>query len=548
MLKSFTTRVSLLAIVLGFSACAIDESVPRSHGAGGTVSSASPEASAAGLEVLHMGGNAIDAAVAVAFDLAVTEPAGSGVGGQAFFLVQRPGEPAFVIHGSTLSPAATPRDATSAQVRGRRASTVPSMVKVMDFAHRSFGSGNVPWSKLLAPAIESAEQGFELGPFRRNSVARYASALKRDPAVAQVFLNADGSIPDVGDVVKQPALGRTLRRLAEAGGEDFYRGQIAATIAADMAANGGWISADDLAQFPEPDVGPALVGTYRDWEVATLPPPTGGWVVMLALNVLEHVPADVLAGDSQRALWMAEALRAAHDRRLDAPVRELDEYERAVRKRIDKATARSIVESIDFADGGGGETTHFCVVDRDGMVVSATLSLNAYFGAKAMSAELGVLYNDYMREFEFGSPDHPFALRPRAMPYSSMSATILSRDSVPHFAVGSPGSRRIISAVVQVISNWVDGHMSVREAVAAPRLHVVPEDDDLMFEARPRSRQLLRDLELRGFSLAIPLSSLFAQDRNPYFGGVHAVGRTPRGDWEGGADPRRDGVGASLVR
>ncbi|MFN3243398.1 MAG: gamma-glutamyltransferase family protein [Planctomycetota bacterium] len=554
-------RSAVLAPLVVFFACA----APTRHGDSqlqpgsrlGTVSSASPEATAAGLDVLAAGGNAIDAAVAVAFSLGVTEPAGSGLGGQAFLLVQRPGEAAFVVHGSTLSPAATDPNAGSAEVRGRRASTVPSMVRVMDFAHRSFGSGTMAWRDLLEPAARHAENGFALGSFRRNSVARYAGALAVDPAVREVFLAADGGIPEVGDLCRQPALARTIRRLAEAGGDDFYRGEIAAAIADDMAANGGWITAADLEAYPEPRVGPALQGSYRGWTVSTLPPPTGGWVVLFALNFLENAKAATMtAGGDQAAIWMAEALRAAHDRRLSAPIRSLEDYEQAVQRRVRKQTAADVVEELRMPGGtrraaqpdgtGSGETTHFSVVDKDGTVVAATLSLNAYFGAKVMSRELGILYNDYMREFEFGSPGHAFALRPGAMPYSSMSATILSKDGVPQFGVGSPGSRRIISAVVQTVSNYIDRGLDPAAAVAAPRMHVVPEDDDLMLEARPRSRALLRDLELRGFSLAIPLSSLFAEDRNPYFGGVHAVGRVPDGGWAGGADPRRDGVAASV--
>lgn len=499
--------------VLALGACAAGD-IASGPLAGGAVSSASPEATAAGVRALAAGGNAIDAAVAIAFSLAVTEPAGSGLGGQAYLLVQRPGEAPFVVNGSTISPAATDPTATSADLRGHKATTVPSMVKVMDFAHRRFGSGNTPWADLLAPAAASAEDGFVLGSFRRNSIARYEAALRRDPEVARTFLRPDGRSPDVGDRIFQPALASTIRRLAEAGGEDFYRGEIAAEIARDMAANDGWLTLADLESFPEPKVGPPLSGRYRGFDVHTLPPPTGGWVVLAALEELSAAPAaELAAAGGARTIHMAEALRTAHDKRLTAPVYD-----------------------------GGGETTHFSVVDGDGMVVAATLSINAYFGAKVMSPKLGVLYNDYMREFEVGNPGHPFALRPDALPYSSMSATILSKDGVPQLGVGSPGSRRIISAVVQVVSNWVDLGLDVGAAVAAPRVHVVPEDSDLMLERRPARRDVLRELEQRGFSLAMPLSSLFAADRNPYFGGVHAVARTPAGEWRGGADPRRDGV------
>lgn len=524
-----------VGLVLGATlalGCAVPET--RGLGASGVVASATPDATAAGVLVLERGGNAIDAAVAVAFSLGVTEPAGSGLCGQAFLLVQRPGQPAFVINGSTLSPAATPASASRDELRGRRASTVPSMVKVLAFAHARFGSGKLFWPDLLAPAIHSAETGFELGRFRRAIIARYAPLLRRDPEVARTFLRGDGTIPDVGDRIVQPALAATLRRLADAGGEDFYRGEIAAAIAADMAAHGGWITRDDLRAFPEPRVSAALRGTYRGWDVFTLPPPAGGWVVLRALRLLEQVPSETLAGGRDAIVWMAEALLAAHRDRVERPVTDLLRYGRQVQERIDRPFVMSRED--------GGETTHFCVADGSGMVVSATLSLNSYFGAKVMSKRLGMLYNNYMREFVVGDPEHAFALAPRAMPYSSMSATILSKDDIPQLAVGSPGSRRIISAVVQVICHWVDGGRSITDAVAEPRIHVVPETDTLMFESRPEDPGLIGELEQRGFKLVVPLSSLAGTGGNPYFGGVHALARTGSGPWRAAADPRRDGA------
>ena len=528
---------SLLGLVLAALACTGGDTTPP----GGVVAAASPEAAEAGVEILRAGGNAVDAAVAVTFALGVSEPAGSGIGGQAILLVHPPdGEP-FVVNGSTRSPAATPRDASREDLVGRRASTIPSTVRVMDFAWREYGSGEIDWGALLAPAIRAAEDGFALGPFRHASLARYARALRRDPASAAVFLGPAGALPDLGSVTRRPALARTLRRLAEAGGADFYEGEIARAIADDMAKHGGWITREDLAAFPDPPVRPPLEGRYRDWTVHTLPPPAGGWVVLQGLNLLEHAAPDDLAPQSQtRTLWMAEALRFAHANRSENPVRDFAQYEAGVARRIDKQTVRPALEELDLP--GAGETTHFCVVDGAGMVVSASLSLNAYFGARAMSPELGFLYNDYMREFETGNPGHPFALRPNALPYSSMSATVLARDGRPQFAVGSPGSRRIISAVVQVVSAWADAGFSVERAVAAPRIHVVPETDELLVERRLATRSLLLDLELRGFSVSMPLSSLFRGDRNPYFGGVHAVALDPQAGWQGGADPRRDGA------
>jgi gamma-glutamyltranspeptidase/glutathione hydrolase len=245
-------------------------------------------------------------------------------------------------------------------------------------------------------------------------------------------------------------------------------------------------------------------------------------------------------------VWLAEALRVAHGRRLDDPIENLLTYEEEVRRRIGAERARELRSEMDVP-GHGGETTHFSLVDGQGMAVAVTQSLNNYYGAKVAHPELGILYNDYMQELEVGRPDHPFALGPDALPYSSMSATILSREGRPVLAVGSPGSKRIISAVVQVVSHWVDVKRGIRAAVEAPRLHVVPEDD-LFMEARGVPASHLLELEKRGYSIVRPLSSLHKGDLNPFVGGVHAVAWEGR-EWEGAADPRRDGaVGHARAR
>lgn len=505
---------------------------------GGAVAAATPEAAAAGREILEAGGNAVDAAVAVAFVLGVTEPAGSGLGGQTSFLVHPRGAAPFAITGTSFSPACTPPDARAEDVVRRRLTTVPSTVRVLEFAWREYGSGRITWAQVLAPAIRYAEEGFPLGGFRHRALARDAAALREDAAAAGFYLNPDGSVPAVGDTVRQPVLARTLRRLAEAGADDFYRGEIARTIAADLAPH-GWVTLADLARVPAPRVLPALHGTYRGWDVYTLPPPAGGWAVLQVLNVLEEAPPDALAaGRPERLVWLAEALRIGHRSRRVDPVRNLEEYEGETAVKTGKARARELMQS--FERPGGGETTHFSVVDGQGMGVAVTQSLNSYFGARIANPTLGFLYNDYMREFEVGRPDHPHALRPGAMPYSSMSATVVSRHGVVVLVLGSPGSSRIISAVVQVIHRWVDLGESVAAAVAAPRIHVVP-DRDLLFESGLPADDLHAELERRGFAPQHRRTDLAGEVLDPYFGGVHAVA-WEGGVWRGAADPRRDGV------
>ncbi|MFT4840998.1 MAG: gamma-glutamyltranspeptidase/glutathione hydrolase [Candidatus Azotimanducaceae bacterium] len=510
---------------------AVGCSVLPSPGSGraAAVSSATPEATAIGVDVLRRGGNAMDAAVAISLALGVSEPAGSGIGGQVFILRHAPGEPAVVINGSTRAPGVIPGEVTGADLVGRRAATVPSAVAVLDLAHRRFGSGKFSWSELVLPAAKLAEHGVTMGPFRQAAVLRYAPA-------------------GFGD--RGPALAATLRQIASGGAEVFYRGDLARGIAADMAANGGWMTYEDLANFPAPVIQPALEGSYRGYRVHTLPPPAAGWVVLLALNMLEQAPLEELVTEAGQIDWMATALRTAHTTRMENPVGDGTQNEGRLRRYTSKeeAAARH-AERLAERHVGSGETTHFSVVDGDGVMVTVTQSLNNYFGAKVAHPKLGFLYNDYMREFVRGDASHAFALAPSALPFSSMSATILSKDGKAVFGVGSPGGRRIVSAVVQVTSNWVDQDMGLEAAVAAPRIHVVPETQRLFVEtafAPPvLSPDLLLSLERRGFRVVVPHTSLDRRGLSPYFGGVHAVSVTVNGP-RAAADPRRDGVGTVI--
>ncbi|MFQ5638026.1 MAG: gamma-glutamyltransferase family protein [bacterium] len=506
----------------------------------GIVSAASPEAAAAGVEILEAGGNAIDAAVAVSFTLAVTEPAMSGLGGQSQLIVFAPDKGAFVINGTSFSPAKLPTQVAQSDLVGHFATTVPSTVRVLHYAWLKYGSGKITWTQLLAPAIRFAREGFEVGAFRHLVFKRHAYNLRNNPATRTLFLHKDGSIPSEGEVFKQPVLANTLQRLAARGAEDFYTGAIARDIAADMKANGGWITLDDLQHVPQPIELPPLHTTYRGWDVYSLPPPGGGWVVLQMLNLLEQSSPEALAPDSPtRLIKLADALRIGHTNRQSDPVENLVDYQSDVREKISKEFAkRALINNEEKTSNG--ETTHFSVVDGSGIAVAVTASINAYFGARAAIPKLGFLYNSYMHEFELDEPGHPFALQPKAMPYSSMSPTILVKDGEARLILGSPGSSRIISSITQVVQLWVDAGMGIEEAVAARRVHVVPQNK-LYIESQTVSDSVLSALEKAGYVLTQPRTDLAHGDLNPYFGGIHALAKE-NGRWRGAADPRRDGA------
>lgn len=502
----------------------------------GVVSSATPEATAAGVGILESGGNAVDAAIAVSLALGVSEPAGSGIGGQTVMLIKRREKPAQVVHGTTWSPAALPEGATDEELAsGRSASTVPSALRVLDVAHRGFGSGRFDWTSLVAPAIAIAEDGFVVGAFRQRSFRAYADRLRQDPRTAGVFLLPGGRIPQVGDRLRQPLLAATLRRIADHGAMEFYTGRMAREIADDMAENGGWITSDDLRDFPEPRVVPAIAAEYRGYTVETLPPPFGGWAALQALELLEQEPPAILASDdSDRRLALLDALRIAHASRRNDPVTDYTDFAADVAERLAPVTIRRL------ADERGGETTHFTVVDGEGTVVAVTQSIDSYFGAAVAHPTLGFLYNNYMQGFQVDDPDAPYFLEARQMPLSSMSAAVVSRDDETLLGLGSPGSARIISAVAQVTSHWIDVGAGIETAVAAYRVHALP-DARAYVEGSELDPHLLSGLAKRGLTLVRPTYGVSDSQLDPYFGGVHAVAYE-NGRWTGAADPRRDGT------
>jgi len=501
----------------------------------GVVSAGSPEAVEVGMEILKLGGNAVDASIAVAFALAVTESAQSGLGGQAQFLIYKPGEEPIIINGTSFSPSYLPKNTSKDDLVKHKATTVPSMVKVLGYLWKNYSAG-LSWDDLLNPATRFAEAGFPFTEFRHKVLELEQNELRGDSVTAKLFLGSNGTLIKKDAIWKQPILAKTLKQLAEKGPEDFYKGNIAQMIADDMKLNNGWITINDLKNLPQPFEQKPLKGTYRGYEIYTMPPPGGGWVIIQALNILEQYPSEELALNSKiRIELIVQSLHIAHSSRSDKPVQDLINFQEDVYLKTDKNYAKKLLDNYSK-----GETTHFSVVDKDGMVVSATLSINNYFGSKSASPDLGFLYNDYMNEFKINEPKHPFNLRPDAMPYSSMTPTILMKDGKPVMAIGSPGSERIISAVVQVISLWIDAGLRIEDAVSYPRIHVTPEkiiyneSDNITDEEK-----LL--LERAGITFEIPPSEIIINKLNPYFGGVNTVA-FENDEWKGAADPRRDGV------
>jgi gamma-glutamyltranspeptidase / glutathione hydrolase len=535
-------------------------------------------ASRAGLEILKRGGNALDAAVAVAFTLAVVEPAAGNIGGGGFMLVRLADGKTSFFDYREMAPGKATRDMyikadgkvdEEASTLGFRSSAIPGTVAGLDLALKTYGT--LKLADVMAPAIQLAETGFPVSAKLAGELEAERPGLQRNSVSRRIFLN-DGHMWHTGDTLRQLELAATLKRIAKFGAADFYRGETAHLLAADMAQLGGLITLDDLAKY-QPKIREVLHANYlvngHRWEVLGSPPPSSGGVAIIeALNILQDVP---LTGwdDAQSVHMVAETLRRVFADRAGyladpdfatVPVAGLTDpcYARELRDTIDPARASSSkiiragnphvchegisASAQSFASlGEGPHTTHFSVVDAAGNAVASTYTLNDSYGSHATSSA-GFLLNDEMDDFttQPGVPNALFelvqsesnAIAPGKRPLSSMAPTILLRDGKLSFVTGSPGGPRIISATLLSILNWMRLGMGAQAAINAPRFHHQWLPDQIIFEPN-FSPEVERQLRGRGH-LTAHLGRI---------GLVNAIGIDPQtSERQGAADPRDAGV------
>lgn len=495
------------------------------------VASADTFASRTGVEMMQAGGNAVDAAVAVGFALAVTYPQAGNLGGGGFMLVRlRDGVAHFLDFRETAPAAARPdlyqdaggRVIPGASLVGYRAVAVPGSVAGLLEALERWGK--LDRARVMAPAIRLAEEGFPLSDGLAR-LLRGSSLLAGFAESRRVFLR-DGAPYRAGELFRQPDLARTLRRIAEGGAEAFYRGPIARDLAADMRRNGGLITEADLRDY-RVKLREPLVGDYRGYQILAAPPPSSGGVALLQiLNILEGTGYAASGPGSATSLhWLTEAMRRAFADRSEflgdpeftyVPVRGLisKAYAARLRATIDPraATPSSRIRPGDPAPFERSETTHYSIVDAEGNAVACTTTLNGNFGSGVTPAGLGFLLNNEMDDFTAapGVPNN-FGLiqgraneiRPGKRPLSSMSPTIVTRDGRLFLVVGSPGGPRIISSVLQAILNVVDFGMDVQQAVDAPRIHHQWLPDRLYAEGRGFSAGVLSELRAMGHEMTV---------------------------------------------
>jgi gamma-glutamyltranspeptidase/glutathione hydrolase len=482
-----------------------------------------PLAADVGVAVLKGGGNAIDAAVAMGFALAVTYPYAGNLGGGGFLLARfADGRTTFIDFRET-APAHSSRDMyldtdgklTKDSLIGWRASGVPGSVRGFELAHQKYGRRS--WAEVLQPAVQLAEQGFPVSYYFETQLNSDRELLGRFPESNRIF----GGL-HYADQCIQPELAATLKRIQEHGASDFYEGETARRLASEMGANGGLITLEDLKNYKAIERVP-LKGRYKDFEVITSPPPSSGGVgILQMLGMLEGSGYEKSgAGSAAELHYVAEVMRRFYADRSEffgdpdfvkIPISRLldPRYIAARRATIDLDHASTSGEVRPGPLPEGTETTHYNVIDAEGNVVEVTYTLNAGFGSGVTVPGLGFLLNNEMDDFAAkpGSPNlfgliqgEANAIQPGKRPLSSMTPTLLVRDGKPYLALGAPGGSRIINGVLQVILNVVDFHMNVQDAVDWPRIHHQWMPDQLYVE-RGISPDTVERLRAMGHKIA----------------------------------------------
>lgn len=518
-------------------------------------------ASAAGVEILKKGGNAVDAAVAVGFALAVAWPAAGNLGGGGFMLVRlADGRTGFVDYRETaparatremyIRPDGTPEPGGS--TLGYHAVGIPGTVAGMELALRTYGTMKL--AEVMAPAIRLAEQGFPLDGRLARSLAAGRARMQRFSVSRRIFLK-DGALYKAGETFRQPELAETLKRIARGGSREYYRGRLARELADEVTRMGGLISAEDMAGY-QAKLREPLRAKYKingaEWEVISAPPPSsGGTAIIQALNILAPVGLRDWT-DAQSIHWVVETMRRVFADRAEyladadfakVPVKGLTDprYADKLRQTIDpeRASSSTTVRAGNPAPYEGEHTTHFSVVDAAGNAVANTYTINDSYGA-AVAVSHGYLLNNTMDDFTTlpGQPNISGLLQseantvaPGKRPLSSMTPTILLRDGKVSFVTGSPGGPHIISATLLSVLNWMRLGAGAQAAINAPRFHHQWMPDELRVEETfPAATRA--ELERRGHKVVV----------RSWIGQVEAIGLDPQtGERLGAADPRRQG-------
>ncbi len=527
------------------------------------VAAGEPIAADVGLQVLKDGGNAVDAAVTIAFTMAVTLPQAGNIGGGGFMLIRSAKKKEVVaIDYREKAPAAATRDMfldkegnpdKTLSRFSHLSAGVPGTVAGLALALEKYGT--ISLAEALTPAIKIAENGFTITPALRAAIKKNSERLQKFPAAHAIFTKADGSFYKPGDLFVQPELAKTLKTIAAEGAEGFYEGSVAELIAAEMAANGGLITKEDLKNY-KATVRIPVKGNYRGYDIYSMSPPSSGGVhIIEILNIVEGYDIAGLGHNSPKTIhYMAEAMKRAYADRaedlgdpdfVNVPVEGLTDKKYAKKLR-GKIKRRRAIKSEKISPGKppgyeSNETTHFSVVDAEGNAVSNTYTLNFSFGSGIVVGGAGFLLNNEMDDFSAkpGSPNAygllggaANAIEPEKRMLSSMSPTIVLKNQKPFIVTGSPGGSRIITTTLQVIINVIDHKMDIATAVKAPRIHHQWLPDEIRVE-EGIGHHTLKALKKMGHKVVV----------KKLMGAASSILIDPEDSTLYGApDPRREGV------
>jgi gamma-glutamyltranspeptidase/glutathione hydrolase len=511
------------------------EPVRASHG---VVASTNEVASKVGVDIMKRGGNAVDAAIAVAFALAVTHPAAGNLGGGGFMMIRlkdgrttaidyREMAPAAATHNIYLDKDGKVIEGDGGSVEGYRAAGVPGTVRGMELALKKYGSHRLTWSQLIEPARALAANGFSVTYNLARGLRGSRDYLSKYPETKRIYLN-NGDFYNEGDVFRQPDLAATFARLQRSGPNEFYEGQTARLIVDDLKRHSGLITMEDMRGYVAKER-ETLRGTYRGYEIISMPPPSSGGAVLIEmLNILEGYDFKKMDwASSDRYHLMTEAMRRAFADRAEymgdadfvkVPIAGLVDKKYAERLRLsinrERASSSEQVKAGKPAGYESEETTHFTVVDNEGNAVSNTYTLNNSYGSAVVAKGTGIIMNDEMDDFAAkpGTPNlygliqgERNSVAPHKRPLSAMTPTfVLRKDGSLWFTVGSPGGPTIINTVLDVITNVIDYNMNIQQAIDAPRIHHQWLPDELVFEPYGLSGDTQSALAARGHKLAKP--------------------------------------------
>lgn len=529
----------------------------------GIVASTNEVASRVGVDIMKRGGNAVDAAIAVAFALAVTHPAAGNLGGGGFMMVRLKNGKTTAIDYREMAPAAVTRnvyldkngnliEGEGGSLVGYRAAGVPGTVRGMELALKKYGSGKLSWSQLIEPARMLAT-GFTVNYNLAQSLRGSNEYLSQYPETKRIYLNG-GHFYKEGEIFRQPDLAATFARLQAAGPNEFYEGRTARLIVDDVKRNNGLITLEDMRGYVAKERIPVRT-SYRGYEIISMPPPSSGGAVLIEmLNILEGYDLNKFdSASSERYHLMTEAMRRAFADRAEfmgdsdfvkVPIAGLIDKSYAAKLRRSISTERAST-SVEISSGQpvgyeSEETTHFTVVDAAGNAVSNTYTLNNSYGSAAVAKGTGIILNDEMDDFAAkpGTPNmygliqgERNAVAPRKRPLSAMTPTfVLRKDGSLWFTVGSPGGPTIINTALCIITNVIDYGMDIQQAVDFPRIHHQWLPDELAFEPYGLSGDTQKALLALGHKLGKPR----------YLGNAEAIMIEEKtGVRLGATDPRR---------